>query len=359
MARSDPWQSAAAALAALGIAASLLPQNALADELIPGTAGCAIASNPSTTTVSCLRVGLDKNGRLPSCRTNENCVSTSSVKVPSKFVAPWNYAPRTTDAAVAFSQLVNELRGMDGAALTEVDTAGLYLRAEFPSTASGKKDSWGGARRHCCDALEGVEEETTGRGTTAWAGEKGRRNFSEGGRVVLFSRASSPPHSRQPTFVFVISFLDLRLLMVDERISFLPKRLKRIQFLQQSPARFLPLPPFPGDHLQLLAANSDSAATCPGTSTRLAAAAVITKRPLLRDARRRCRQVPPNSVDVVEFVLRPDENLALFRSATRDSVFVYPLQQPLSDRGGNARRLEDVRTRLGWASLRYTGDGSE
>jgi hypothetical protein len=52
---------------------------------------------------------------------------------------------------------------------------------------------------------------------------------------------------------------------------------------------------------------------------------------------------------------RPQDNVCAFRSATRDSIFVYPLQQPLSDRDSNKLRLESIRSALGWASLRYQG----
>ena len=62
---------------------------------------------------------------------------------------------------------------------------------------------------------------------------------------------------------------------------------------------------------------------------------------------------PPGSVDDMEFILNPREKLVFYRSVTRDSVFVYPLQQPVSDRGANLKRLEEIRSALGWEKLRY------
>jgi hypothetical protein len=46
----------------------------------------------------------------------------------------------------------------------------------------------------------------------------------------------------------------------------------------------------------------------------------------------------------------------LYRSVSRDAVFVYPLQQPVADRGAHAARLEDLRSRLGWAKLSYDAE---
>ncbi|KAG5176031.1 hypothetical protein JKP88DRAFT_155378, partial [Tribonema minus] len=161
-----------------------------------GTSGCATISNPSATTVTCTRVGLARDGRLPPCRSSENCVSSSSVRSPAKFSAPWNYATETSDAKVAFNKLLDVIPlQIKDANLVDVNDDNLYILAEFPA------------------------------------------------------------------------------------------------------------------------------------------------------------KVPPGSVDVVEFLLRPADNVCSFRSATRDSVFVYPLQQPVSDRGSNRDRLEAIRNQLGWAAL--------
>ena len=66
-----------------------------------------------------------------------------------------------------------------------------------------------------------------------------------------------------------------------------------------------------------------------------------------------------DAIDDVEFLLRGDAGAvprALFRSATRQSVFVYPLQQPVPNQKGHSERLEAIRQRLGWENQGLSSD---
>mmetsp|Transcript_5419 Transcript_5419/g.10655 ORF Transcript_5419/g.10655 Transcript_5419/m.10655 type:complete len:243 (-) Transcript_5419:80-808(-) len=68
--------------------------------------------------------------------------------------------------------------------------------------------------------------------------------------------------------------------------------------------------------------------------------------------------VPPDGTDDVEFVLRDDSGVRLlYRSATRQSVFLYPLQQPVANQQSHIKRLASIRERLGWAEAGLPADG--
>lgn len=64
-------------------------------------------------------------------------------------------------------------------------------------------------------------------------------------------------------------------------------------------------------------------------------------------------KVPPGSVDDVEFLVTPKEedSLVFFRTGSRQSVFVYPVQQPLPDGGTLKKRLDTIQKSLRWDSV--------
>jgi len=52
--------------------------------------------------------------------------------------------------------------------------------------------------------------------------------------------------------------------------------------------------------------------------------------------------------DDVEFLLLPEEKLVAYRSCSRNVNYIYPIQTPLGDFGANLKRLNQIRSELGW-----------
>ena len=131
-----PWRRAAAAAAfAAAVAGGAPPVAFGAAPLQLGE--CRRETNALYSTRTCLKYGRDKDGRLRSCLPSENCVSTSAVKSPAQFSPPWAYTPTTSDAKVAFSELVAAVRATPGLSVETVDDASLYLRATADTVVKG------------------------------------------------------------------------------------------------------------------------------------------------------------------------------------------------------------------------------
>lgn len=70
--------------------------------------------------------------------------------------------------------------------------------------------------------------------------------------------------------------------------------------------------------------------------------------------------VPTDGVDDVEFIMRTEGDRAdvlLYRSATRQSLFLYPLQQPVANQKSHELRLSSIRQRMGWEQAGLPSDG--
>ena len=72
---------------------------------------------------------------------DENGVSTSAVRNPTRFSAPWDYVPQTFDPAVAWGSLKAKLETVEGARIVEEDRENFYIHATAPaSTPPGSVD---------------------------------------------------------------------------------------------------------------------------------------------------------------------------------------------------------------------------
>lgn len=72
--------------------------------------------------------------RLAQCRADQNCVSSTSVRNPSKFTPPWSFAPETDDPSSAWRSLQQAVASESGARIVE-DDGGTRMRAECSYSA--------------------------------------------------------------------------------------------------------------------------------------------------------------------------------------------------------------------------------
>lgn len=216
--RRDSFSQAVAVL----FAGSLLTDSCVASAedfaTSAGRRGCTTRSDPSKTIVTCLGELLPSDGiRLSSIAATANGVSTSAVKNPSRYSAPWSFLTETSDPQKAWHSLEQAIRSLDQIQVLKVTDN--YIHAVTPT--------------------------------------------------------QQPPGLFNPSYVF--------------------------------------------------STEDDGEIT-----KKLTTAA---------------------GMDDLEFLLRAEDNLVLYRSASRTSVFVYPLTQPISDGNTNRKRLEKVREQLGWSLL--------
>jgi hypothetical protein len=96
---------------------------------------CLSESNPSTTTVSCRRVGLTSEKRLLGCIANENCFSTSAKS--TKYISPWVYAESLTPEQVL--EIIKVSAEENGLKVLKQTADGYLLAAErdVPKQAPG------------------------------------------------------------------------------------------------------------------------------------------------------------------------------------------------------------------------------
>lgn len=68
---------------------------------------------------------------------------------------------------------------------------------------------------------------------------------------------------------------------------------------------------------------------------------------------------PAGSSLFYEFLLRPEEKLVLYRAVVDKTVFVYPLQQPVTDFGSLKSRLSGIISKTGWKSVAAASEGDD
>ena len=121
------------AVAAAAVVA-LLPFRASAAE-----SSCRTKPGALYAVRTCARYGVQGDGRLAGCLPSENCVSSSAIKSPAQFDAPWLFSPATRDADKAFEELVKAAQASPDLKIAETDPARRYLRATAPSQISNYK----------------------------------------------------------------------------------------------------------------------------------------------------------------------------------------------------------------------------
>lgn len=101
----------------------------------PMPEACVSDSNPSTTVVSCRRVGLTSEKRLLGCMANENCFSTSAKS--TKYISPWVYAEILTQEQVL--EIIKVAAEENGLKVLKETNDGYLLAAErdVPKQAPG------------------------------------------------------------------------------------------------------------------------------------------------------------------------------------------------------------------------------
>ena len=104
-----------------------------------GAAECKTKPGALYAVRTCARYGVQGDGRLAGCLPSENCVSSSAIKSPAQFDAPWLFSPATRDADRAFEELVKAAQASPDLKIAETDPARRYLRATAPSQISNYK----------------------------------------------------------------------------------------------------------------------------------------------------------------------------------------------------------------------------